>query len=73
MLGVDKLRIPGLPQRRGVLFGAIGEDGGAAGGGLVGPFERGASGRARGLERGEGPMAVCLPGRLCLDLVKVFL
>ena len=73
VLGVDQLRIPGLPQGGGVVFGAFGEDDGAAGGGLVGPFERGAGGLALGLERRQGLMAVRLPGGLCLDVLKVFL
>jgi hypothetical protein len=62
------MRVPGLPQRGGVVFGAFGEDGGAAGGFLVGPFACGAG----GFERRQGLLAVCLPGGLCLDLVKVF-
>ena len=73
VLGVDQLRVPGLPQGGGVLFGAFGEDGGAAGGVLVGPFERGAGGVARGLERRQDLLAVCLPGGLCLDVLKAFL
>jgi hypothetical protein len=69
VLGVDQLRVPRLMQGGGVMFGASGEDGGAAGGGLVGPFERGAG----GLERGEDLLAVCLPAGLGLDVLKAFL
>ena len=52
---------------------AFGEDGGAAGGGLVGPFERGAGGLARGFERRQDLLAVCLPAGLCLDVLEPFL
>ena len=73
VLGVDQLRVPRLMQGGGVMFGASGEDGGAAGGGLVGPFERGAGGLAGGLERGEDLLAVCLPAGLGPDVLTVFL
>ena len=73
VLGFDQLRIPGLPQGGGVLFGAFGEDGGAAGGFLVGPLERGAGSVALGFERRQGLLAVRLPGRLGPDVVKAFL
>ncbi len=73
VLGVDQLRIPRLMQGGGVVFGAFGEHGGAAGGGLVGPFKRGAGGVARGLERGQDLLAVRLPGGLCLDVLEPLL
>jgi hypothetical protein len=72
VLGVDQLRIPRLMQGGGVQIGPCGEDGGAAGGGLVSPFKRGAGGLTRGFERRQDLPAVCLPGGLCLDLVKAF-
>ena len=72
MLGVDQLRVPRLMQGGGVMFGASGEDGGAAGGGLVGPFERGAGSVALGFERRQGLLAVCLPGRLGLEVLQAF-
>ena len=56
-----------------MVFGAFGEDGGAAGGFLVGPLERGAGSVALGFERRQGLLAVRLPGRLGPDVVKAFL
>jgi hypothetical protein len=73
VLGVDQLRVPGLPQGGGVFFSAFREDGGAAGGFLVGPFERGAGGLAPGFERRQDLLTVCLPGGLGLDVLTVFL
>jgi hypothetical protein len=73
VLGVDQLRIPGLPQGGGVVFGAFGEDGGAAGGLFGSLLDDGSRGVTPVLERSQHPLAVCLPGDLRLDVVKAFL
>jgi hypothetical protein len=73
VVGCDQLGVPRVSQREAVLRGALFKYVAAVGGGLLGAFEPGLSGIARGLRRVEDQSAPCLPARLRVELPELSL